>query len=66
MKGSGRLDTNGLHISRNYTPLFIAAWPQIEELRLDYAMASDQYDWVLHRIHFVDHFRFLGSLETLD
>ena len=47
-EGSGRLDTNGVQISLSYTPLFIAAWSQIEELRLDYAMTSDQYDWILH------------------
>ena len=49
-EGSGRLDTKGLQISLSYTPLFIAAWSQIEELRLEYAMTSDQYDWILHLI----------------
>ena len=48
--GSGRLDTKGLQISLTDTPLFFAAWSQIEELCLDFAMTSDQYDWVLQLV----------------
>ena len=48
--GNGRLDTPRLQMPLSQTPKFIKAWSQIEELVLDYAITSDQWDWVLHLI----------------
>ena len=59
-EGSGRLDTKGLQISLTYTPLFIAAWSQIEELCLRYVMTSDQYDWILHLVSVASRLRSLS------
>lgn len=47
-ENSERLNTKGLQTSRSYTSLFVAAWSQIKEFRLNYAMTFDQYDWILH------------------
>ena len=44
--GNGRLDTRRLPISLCKTPRFVEAWSQIEELRLEYRITSDQLDWV--------------------
>ena len=48
--GNGRLDTPRLQMPLSQTPKFVKAWSQIEELVLDYAITSDQWDWVLHLI----------------
>ena len=48
--GNGRLDTPRLQIPLSQTPKFVKAWSQIEELVLDYAITTDQWDWVLHLI----------------
>ena len=48
--GNGRLDTPRLQMPLSQTPKFVKAWSQIEELVLDYAITSDQWNWVLHLI----------------
>ncbi len=48
--GNGRLDTPRLRMPLSQTPKFVKAWSQIEELVLDYAITSDQWNWVLHLI----------------
>jgi len=45
--GNGRLDTQRLQMPLSHTPRFTAAWSHIEELVLNFAMTSDQYDWML-------------------
>ncbi len=45
--GNGRLDTQRLQMPLSRTPRFTAAWSHIEELVLNFAMTSDQYDWIL-------------------
>ena len=46
----GWLDTPRLQMSLSNPPKFIKAWSRIEELGLDFALALDQWDWVLHLI----------------
>ena len=48
--GNGRLDTPRLQIPLSQTPKFVKAWSQIEELALDFAITSDQWNWVLDLI----------------
>ena len=48
--GNGRLDTPRLQMPLSQTPKFVEAWSQIEELVLDFAITSDQWNWVLHLI----------------
>ena len=48
--GNGRLDTTRLQMPLSQTTKFVGAWSQIKELVLDYAITSDQWDWVLHLI----------------
>lgn len=48
--GNGRLNTQGLQTPLSHTPQFIAAWSHIQDLVLEYAMTSDQYDWMLRLI----------------
>ena len=48
--GNGRLDTPRLRMPLSQTPKFVKAWSQIEELVLDYAITSDQWNWVMHLI----------------
>ena len=48
--GKGRLDTPRLQMPLSQTPRFVKAWSQIKELVLDYAITSDQWNWVLHLI----------------
>ena len=47
---NGRLDTPRLQMPLSQTPKFVKAWSQVAELVLDYAIMSDQWDWVLHLI----------------
>lgn len=48
--GNRRLDTPRLQMPLSQTPTFVKAWSQIEELALDYAITSDQWNWVRHLI----------------
>ena len=48
--GTRRLDTPRLQMPLSQTPTFVKAWSQIEELALDYAITSDQWNWVRHLI----------------
>ena len=48
--GNGRLDTPRLQMPVSQTPRFVKAWSQIEELALDFAIASDQWNWALDLI----------------
>jgi hypothetical protein len=47
---NGRLDTPRLQMPLSQTPKCVKAWSQIEELVLDFAITSDQGNWVLHLI----------------
>ena len=48
--GNGRLDTPRLQMPLSQTPKFVEAWSQIEELAFDFAITSDQWNWVLDLI----------------
>ncbi|KAL8697537.1 MAG: hypothetical protein Q9201_007077 [Fulgogasparrea decipioides] len=58
--GNGRLDTPRLRITLILTPEFVKAWAHIRELALDYAITSDQFDWVLHLISLANRLRKLS------